>query len=135
MSPLRWGHDLRLEYLLASQRPLQRRLHLHLAELSDGEVKVLQGVLLLSRVMVQEQLGELKAGQGQLRAQPHLGADPDRFLVMLAGFVVSAKEGRRPTEVAGNDRCPQVHACRRQRVAGKPLEQQFRRLAVLHQYG
>ena len=50
---------LRLQYLLSSQRPLQGRLHLHLAELFDGEVEVLKGVLLLSRVVVQQQLGEL----------------------------------------------------------------------------
>ena len=46
---------LRLQYRLLPQRPFKRWLHLHLAELFDGEVEVLEGVLLIGRVVVQQQ--------------------------------------------------------------------------------
>ena len=52
-------YELRLQDILMSQRPLQRRLHLHLAELFDGEVQVIQGFLLLIRVVLKQQLGAL----------------------------------------------------------------------------
>jgi len=43
---------LGFQYLLPPQSPLQRWLHLHLAELFDGEVEVIEGILLLIRVVV-----------------------------------------------------------------------------------
>jgi hypothetical protein len=46
--------DLCLQNLLLSQCPLQRRLHLHLAELFDREVQMLKGFLFLIGVMFQQ---------------------------------------------------------------------------------
>jgi len=43
-----WGHCLRLQQPPTPQRPLQRRLHLHVLELGDGEVEVLDGAQLRS---------------------------------------------------------------------------------------
>jgi len=53
LSPQGRGEELELclQNILLPQGPLQGRLHLHLAELFDGEVEVLQGFLFLSRVM------------------------------------------------------------------------------------
>jgi hypothetical protein len=44
---------LRLENILVPQRPFQPGPHLHLAELLDGEVQVLQGFLFFVRVVLQ----------------------------------------------------------------------------------
>ena len=54
--------NLSLEQPAVPQRPLQRRLHLHVAQLCDGEVEVLDGGVVLVRVVLQQQLG-----QGQCR--------------------------------------------------------------------
>jgi hypothetical protein len=43
----------------APKRTLQRRLHLHVAELGDGEVEVLDGGVMLVGIVVEENLGEL----------------------------------------------------------------------------
>ena len=45
------------------QRPLQRRLHLHVLELADGEVEVLDDLGMLVGVVVEEQLGEAETGE------------------------------------------------------------------------
>ena len=57
--------------MLAPQRALQRGLHLHLAELVDGEVKVLDGLGVLVGVVVQQETCEVKSGQGHLRSGPN----------------------------------------------------------------
>jgi hypothetical protein len=46
-----------------SQVTLQGWLHLHLAELGDGKVQVLQRLCLLSVMVLQEQLPELDSNQ------------------------------------------------------------------------
>jgi hypothetical protein len=53
--------------LLVLQGPLQGWLHLHVAELVDSEIKVFQRLSPLLRVVLQEQLGKLKPGEGQFR--------------------------------------------------------------------
>ena len=45
--------DLRLQYILMPQSAFQGRLHFHLAELVDGEVKVLEGFRFFIRVVLQ----------------------------------------------------------------------------------
>ena len=40
---------------------LERRLHLHLAELTNGEVEVLDGGSALVRVVLEQQVGEIEA--------------------------------------------------------------------------
>ena len=52
--------------LLAPQRPLQPRLYLHVLELPDGEVEVLQGLGAFVGVVVQKQLRELEPCDGYL---------------------------------------------------------------------
>ena len=61
--------SLSLQYLLASQRPLQARLHLHLTEFLDGEVYMIQCALLLVWEVIQEQLSELQTGESELRCR------------------------------------------------------------------
>ena len=63
--------SLCLQYLLVSERPLQGWLHLHVAELGEGKVQVADGLRLLLRVVLQQQLGELKAGEGYFGAESH----------------------------------------------------------------
>lgn len=46
-----------------SERPLQRRLHLHIAELGDGEVQVGNGLGPLIGIVVEQQLGQFKAAE------------------------------------------------------------------------
>ncbi len=46
---------------------LQRRQHLHLAELRDGEVQVLDRLIALVGIVVKQQLGELEAYERYLR--------------------------------------------------------------------
>ena len=60
------GHRLRLQQPAVPQRPLQRRLHLHVAQLGDSEVEVLDGGVVLVRVVLQQQLGEVEAYEGDL---------------------------------------------------------------------
>ncbi len=55
---------LRLQQPTSPQRPLQCGLHLHVLELGDGEVEVLDSGVALVGVVVEEQLGEMGAGQG-----------------------------------------------------------------------
>ena len=86
------SEGLRPQNLFVPQRPLQRRLHLHLSELVDGEVKVLQCLCFLIWVVLQEQLSKLEAGEGQLGAEPHLSGDLYGFLIVLAGFIISLQK-------------------------------------------
>jgi hypothetical protein len=44
---------------------LQRGLHLHLTELFDSEVQILQDFFLFYWVVLQQKLGELEIGEGQ----------------------------------------------------------------------
>src|SRR5262245_53306424 len=78
----RWMRSLRMEQPFVPQRALQIRLHLHGAELLDGEVQVRKCFLSLlrgrgwSEGLIQEQLRELEAAERDLRPE----TDP------LAGF-------------------------------------------------
>ena len=54
---------LRLQQPTMPQRPLQRRLHLHVAQLGDGEVEVLDGRNMLVGVFLQEQFGQIETYQ------------------------------------------------------------------------
>ena len=54
-----------------AQRPLQRRRHLHVAELPNGEVEVLQGLGALVRVVVQKQLCEVEPFEGDLGTESY----------------------------------------------------------------
>ena len=54
------------------QRPLQRRLHLHVAQLGDSEVEVLDGGGVLLRVVLQHQLGEVETYEGDFGTEAHL---------------------------------------------------------------
>ena len=65
--------SLRLEDVLVLQRPLQRGLHLHLAELVDGEVQVLQRNGAFPGVVLQKELGKMEASERDLRAEADLG--------------------------------------------------------------
>jgi len=56
-----------------SEGTLQGGLHLHLAEFFDVEVQVLEGFSLFIWIMLQQQLGELEPGEGELRAEFHIG--------------------------------------------------------------
>ena len=40
------------------------RLHLHVLELADGEVKVLDGGVVLGREVVEQEIGKVGAGKG-----------------------------------------------------------------------
>ena len=50
---------------------------------------MLQGFLFLSWIVLEQQLGELEAGERQLWAESYLGADLDCLLVIFAGFLDS----------------------------------------------
>ena len=54
-----------------AQGALQGWLHLHVAELGDGKVQVLQRLSPLPGIVLQEQLGELKPGEGDLGPKPN----------------------------------------------------------------
>lgn len=53
------------------QRPLERQLHLYVAELRDGEVQLLDGGVTFFRVVVRHQVGEAEA-----RRLPRVGSVP-----------------------------------------------------------
>ena len=83
------------------QRSLQGRLHLHLAELADGEVEMLQRFGALAGVVRQQQLGELEAGEGDLGAEPDLGAEFQGLVIVGARLLRFAEEGGCSTKMAG----------------------------------
>ncbi len=60
---------LRLEGLPLFESTLHGRQHLHLTELPNGKVKVLQRLGLLVRVVLEEQLGKPKPSERNLRAE------------------------------------------------------------------
>ena len=62
---------LRPQDLLAAEGRFQLWLHLHLAEVVDGEVKVLDGLGMLVGVVVQQELCEVKSVQRHLRSGPN----------------------------------------------------------------
>ena len=64
---------LRLQNLPPRQCSLQGRLHLHVAQLGDGEVQVLKGLGALVGIVVQHQLGQLEAGDRDLGTVADLG--------------------------------------------------------------
>ena len=55
--------ELCLQDVFMSQGTLQGWLHLHLAELGDGKVQVLQRLCLLPGIVLQEKLPELDSNQ------------------------------------------------------------------------
>src|SRR5439155_6120562 len=75
-----------LQQILVLERPLERRLHLHLPELGDREVEVLDRSDALVRVVLEEELGEMETGEGDLGAEADLGADLKRLVVVVARF-------------------------------------------------
>jgi hypothetical protein len=64
---------LRLQQPPAPQRTLQRRLHLHVAELGDSEVEVLDGGVVFVGVVVEEEFGEAEANQRDFGPEAHPG--------------------------------------------------------------
>jgi hypothetical protein len=60
-------------------------LHLHVLELGDGEVEVLDGGVALVGVVVEEQLGKRQMSQGTFRAHSH------RFGSLQRRFKVSSR--------------------------------------------
>ena len=71
--------------------PLERRLHLHLPELGDREIEVLDRCRALVRIVLEEELGEAEASEGDLRPESDLGADFERLVVVAAGFMCSPR--------------------------------------------
>src|SRR5262249_45829741 len=67
---------------LEAQRLLERWRHLHLPELRDGEVEVLQSLAPLIRVVVEEEVGEPKASEGDFRTELDLLADVESLVVV-----------------------------------------------------
>ena len=63
------------------QRLLQTRLHLHVPELTNGEVQVFHSLWPFIGVVLQQQLSQLEACEGNLRAEAYLGA---RFQGLVA---------------------------------------------------
>src|SRR5688572_7047702 len=68
------------------QRPLQRRLHLHVTQLGDSEVEVLDRDGALVGIVLQQQLGEVEAYEGDFGTEPHFLADIQGFEVVTARF-------------------------------------------------
>jgi hypothetical protein len=68
-----------LSSLAAAKCPLQRRLHLHVAQLGDGEVEVLNGGVVLLGVVVEEHLSEIEMAQGKLGAEAQALTGLDRL--------------------------------------------------------
>ena len=56
---------LRLEGLPLFESTLQGRLHLHLTELTDREIEMLQRLSLFVRILLEEQLGKLEPREGE----------------------------------------------------------------------
>ena len=54
---------------------LEGGLHLHVAELGDGEVQVIEGVRPLVGIVLKQQLGELEAGEGDFGPEAGVPAD------------------------------------------------------------
>jgi hypothetical protein len=79
---------LRFEDLLVPERPFQKGVHLHVPELRDNKVQVGDGFQHFLRILLQEQLRQVKAAESQLRPELHLCADLDGFLVVPAGFSI-----------------------------------------------
>src|SRR5207247_368668 len=75
------------QQLTVAQRALERRLHLHLAELPYGEIEVLDRGRSLVREVVEQELGQAEAGKGDLGAETHFLADFEGLEVVVAGFV------------------------------------------------
>ena len=82
------------------QRSFQRRLHLHVAEFGDGEVEVVKGFSALVGVVLEQQFGELEAGEGDLGAKTDLDTELEGLVLVGAGFSGLAEERRGRTKMA-----------------------------------
>jgi hypothetical protein len=91
----------RLQQPAMAQRPLQRWLHLHLAELAYGEVEMLQRLPALVWVVFEHQLSELEAREGKLGAEADLRCYLQDPVVIAPGLLGLAQQRRRPAEDAG----------------------------------
>ena len=84
-----------------AERPFQRWLHLHLAELADREVEVPQRLGALVGVVLEQQFGELEAGEGDFGTVADFGADFEGLIVVCTSFDRFAEENGGLTKKAG----------------------------------
>jgi hypothetical protein len=84
-------------------------LHFHVAEFGDGEVEVVEGFGALFGVVLEEELGELEAREGDLGAMSDLGADLQSLVIIGASLASFAEEERcRPEKASGTGQCVQM---------------------------
>ena len=91
-----------MEQSLVTQRPLERRLHLHRTQLLNGEVQVRLGLGPLFRVVIKQQLREGEAGHHDLGPETDTLAKLNCPQVVGTGLVRFTQKHGRGTKMAGH---------------------------------
>ena len=84
------------------ERPLQARLHLHVPELGDREVELLEGCGPFLGVVLEQQFSELQSGEGELWSVTDPGTELEGLLVIRPSMLQLAQEHRSRAEMAAD---------------------------------
>ena len=106
-----FGTSSRLQDIAVAEGAFQSGLHLHVAELADGEIQVLHGLGPLVGVVLQQQLAKLKAGQGYLGPEAYLACRLDRPVDSTAGPCPARPAAQPPRPVVERGRWTRSPRC------------------------